>query len=56
MGTNIFIAALGLAGGLTLLLVVKSMIETVVFMRAANRTEGTVVRYGTTRNSDGHTM
>jgi hypothetical protein len=56
MWTNIFIAALGLAGGLTLLLVVKSIIETVIFMRAAARTEGRVIRYGTTRNSDGQTM
>ena len=56
MWTNIFIAALGLAGGLTLLLVVKGIIETFVFIRAANRTEATVIRYGTTRNSDGHTM
>lgn len=56
MWTNIFVAALGLAGGLTLLLVVKSVIETFVFIRAANRTEGRVIRYGTTRNSDGHTM
>lgn len=56
MWTNIFIAALGLGGGLMLLLVVKGIIETVVFIRAANKTEGTVVRYGTTRNSDGQTM
>ena len=56
MWTNILIAALGLGGGLTLLLVVKSIIETIVFIRAANRTEGRVIRYGTTRNSDGHTM
>lgn len=44
MWTNIFVAALGLAGGLTLLLVVKSIIETFVFIRAAIRTEGTVIR------------
>ncbi len=56
MWTNVFIAALGLAGGLTLLQVVKSIIETVVFMRAANKTDGTVIRLGTTRNSDGDTM
>lgn len=56
MWTNIFVAALGLAGGLTLLLVVKGIIETFVFIRAANRTEGTVIRFGTTRNSDGQTM
>jgi hypothetical protein len=56
MWTNIFVVALGSAGGLTLLLVLKSVIETVVFMRAGNKTEGTVIRFATTRNSDGHTM
>jgi hypothetical protein len=56
MWTSIFMAALGLAGGLTLMLVLKSIIETVVFIRAANRTEGTVIRYGSSRNSDGHSM
>lgn len=56
MGANIFIAALGLAGVITLFLVLKNMIETVVFIRAATRTEGTVIRFGTTRNTDGHTM
>jgi hypothetical protein len=50
------IAVLCLVGGAITLFVVKSIIETFVFIRAAGRTAGTVIHLATTRNSDGHTL
>lgn len=43
-------------GSAIIFFVVKSVLETLVFMRAAARAVGTVVRLDTTQNSDGQTM
>jgi hypothetical protein len=56
MWSYLGIAVLCLAGGAIILFVVKSFIETFVFLRAATSTTGTVIRLATTRNSDGQTL
>jgi ABC-type transport system involved in multi-copper enzyme maturation permease subunit len=50
------IGILCFVGSAITLFVVKSVIETLVFTRAANRTVGKVIRLATARNSDNHLM
>jgi len=56
MGNYTAIGILGIVGGAFSVLMVKCLIETLVFLRVSRKVSARVVQYKTTRNNDGLTL